>query len=372
MNPDVIIVGAGVIGTACAYFLSLKKLKVLVLEQRYPASGASGAAASMVNIGGTTGTPEPLRPLNLESHRLIQELESDFDQPIEIMRGGSLILALNEEESAKLRSAYQETRRMGVSCEIVDAVQVRNMEPLVTQRIESALYTPGNYHINPFRLCRGYLQSAMRRGTKILCGVTVKSVEINGGTVKRIVTDRGDYFAERVVIASGINTPEIVASACGISIPVVPARGQVIITEAYRPMITRSISLLSHLYIKQTANGNFYLGSYTEYAGRENRVVLETLSSYAQTLVRVVPVLARIRALRFFAGFRPMSEDGLPIIGPLPECPHLIVASGHGRTGIRYSASTGKAVSELILEGKTKIPVDAFAVDRFLKSDSFD
>jgi glycine/D-amino acid oxidase-like deaminating enzyme len=74
-----------------------------------------------------------------------------------------------------------------------------------------------------------------------------------------------------------------------------------------------------------------------------------------------------LRALRFFAGFRPISEDNLPIIGPMPDCPELIIASGHGRTGVRYSAATGKAVSELIVDGTTQLPIDAFAVDRFVK-----
>ena len=237
----------------------------------------------------------------------------------------------------------------------------------MTPEVRGALYTPASYHINPFRLCQGFLHGAIRRGAAVQCGVTVHAVELNGASVKRIITDCGDYFAGRVVIAAGIDTPEIVASAGGISIPIVPARGQVIITEACRPMINRSVSLLSHLYIKQTASGNFYLGSYPEYAGLENRVTLETPAAYAGILVNVMPVLARIRLLRFFAGFRPMSEDGFPIIGSLPGCPGLIVASGHGRTGIRYSASTGKAVSELIQEGKTEWPLDAFAVDRFLK-----
>jgi glycine/D-amino acid oxidase-like deaminating enzyme len=78
-----------------------------------------------------------------------------------------------------------------------------------------------------------------------------------------------------------------------------------------------------------------------------------------------VPLLSRLRALRFFAGFRPICEDNLPVIGPVPGCPGLIVASGHGRAGVRFSASTGKAVSELIMDGKTEHPINAFSPGRF-------
>ena len=78
--------------------------------------------------------------------------------------------------------------------------------------------------------------------------------------------------------------------------------------------------------------------------------------------------LARVRALRFFAGFRPICEDNLPVIGPVPACSKLIVASGHGRTGVRFSAGTGKAVSEMIVDGQTEHPMEAFSPARFVKN----
>ena len=81
-----------------------------------------------------------------------------------------------------------------------------------------------------------------------------------------------------------------------------------------------------------------------------------------------MPLLGRLRALRFFAGFRPICEDNLPVIGPMPDCSRLIVAAGHGRAGVRFSAGTGKVVSELIADGETEHSIEAFAVDRFAGS----
>jgi len=101
---------------------------------------------------------------------------------------------------------------------------------------------------------------------------------------------------------------------------------------------------LNHLYIRQTASGNFYLGSHTEFVGFENRITLEKI------------------------GFRPICEDNLPVIGPVPGFPHLIVASGHGRAGVRFSASTGKAVSEMIVDGQTEHAMEAFSPGRFTKN----
>jgi glycine/D-amino acid oxidase-like deaminating enzyme len=154
-------------------------------------------------------------------------------------------------------------------------------------------------------------------------------------------------------------------SPLGLKIPIVPARGQVILTEACQRLTEHVILFLNHLYIRQTASGNFYLGSHTEFVGFENRITLEKITAFTQAFTRAVPLLARLRALRFFAGFRPVCEDNLPVIGPVPGCSGLIVASGHGRTGVRFSASTGKAVSELVMDGKTEHPIGAFSPGRF-------
>jgi glycine/D-amino acid oxidase-like deaminating enzyme len=166
------------------------------------------------------------------------------------------------------------------------------------------------------------------------------------------------------VVAGGAYSPDILSSL-NLQIPIVPARGQVILTEACERMTDHVIMFLNHLYVRQTASGNFYLGSHTEFVGFENRITLEKITTFTKAFVQAVPILGRLRALRFFAGFRPICEDNLPVIGPVPECPRLIVASGHGRAGMRLSAGTGKAVSELILDGSTEHPIEAFAVDRF-------
>ena len=367
MKEDVIIIGGGVIGTACAYFLSLRGTRVRLLESRYLCAGASGATASVIGIGGTSGTPRPLRPFNLESHRLIQDIEPDFDRPLEKIHGGSLFVALNEKETTEIRPFYDEVCRMGVDCTFMDGDEARRMEPLLGPQVHAAFYNPSNFHVNPFRLCSNYLAAALRRGARVEYGVRVQDVKVKNGRIDRVVTDQGDYQADWVVVAAGAHTPEIF-SAIGMALPLVPARGQVILTEACPQMTARSISFLNHVYMKQTASGNFYLGSHTEFVGFENRITLEKITAYTDGPTQAVPILAKLGIIRFFAGFRPISSDNLPIIGPSPHCPKLIIASGHGRTGMRYSASTGKAVSEIIADGKTELSIDAFRVARFAAS----
>ena len=364
MKPEAIIIGSGIIGTACAYFLACRGVKVLVLERSHLCSGASGSTAAIISISGSSSTPEPLRPLNIESYNLVLDLEEDFDPPLETIRGGALYAAMSEQEAVEIAPFFDDIRKMGIDCSLMDGGEARRFEPLLADHVTSAIFNPASYHVNPFRLGEAYLNGALRRGGQVAYGVNVLDVEVENGRIAGIKTDRGDYQADWVVVAGGAHTPEILCSA-GIEIPIVPARGQVILTEACPRMTDRVLMFAGHLYTRQTANGNFYLGSHTEFVGFDNRITFEKITEFARTFVRSVPLLARLSVLRFFAGFRPICEDDLPVIGPIPGCPRLIVASGHGRTGVRFSASTGKAVSELVLDGHTEHPLEAFAADRF-------
>jgi glycine/D-amino acid oxidase-like deaminating enzyme len=131
-------------------------------------------------------------------------------------------------------------------------------------------------------------------------------------------------------------------------------------------MTCRTLKFLRHLYTKQTASGNFYLGSHVESAGFEDLITMERIAAYASVFLKAVPFLAGLNVLRFFTGFRPMCADDLPVIGPVPGCAGLLIVSGHGPAGVRYSAATGKAVSDIIAEGGSRAPIEALSVDRFL------
>jgi glycine/D-amino acid oxidase-like deaminating enzyme len=364
MHSDVIIIGGGVIGTACAYFLSKRGVKVLLLERSHLGAGASGTTASIVSIGGSSSTPEPLQPLNVESYQLILDAERDFERPLEIIRGGLLYAAMNEQEALELHAFDKEIQKMGIDCKLMDGPEARRQEPLLCSEVTAALFNPASYHLNPFRLVAGYLGAALGKGSRVEYGVEVYGIEVSNDRIDRIVTNKGDYHADWAVVAGGAYSSQILSSM-SVQIPIVPARGQVILTEACQRLTDHVIMFLNHLYIRQTVSGNFYLGSHTEFVGFENRITLEKITAFTKAFVQAVPLLGRLRALRFFAGFRPICEDNLPVIGPVPECSRLIVAAGHGRTGVRFSAATGKAVSELILDGETERSIEAFAVDRF-------
>jgi len=367
MNPDVIVIGSGVIGTACSYFLSRKGVKVLLLERAHMCAGASGASAALISVGGSGIPSDPLQQMTLEGHRLIQDLEEDFDRPLEKVHGGSLFSAVSAEQARELNIYYEQLRNIIPSCSLLDGPQVQAIEPMLSSRITAVVFNPVNYHVNPFRMCEGYLSASLRSGSRVEYGVNVREIIVHGDKVERVLTDCGEYRADWVVVAAGAQTPKVLLSI-GIALPILPARGQVIITEACSPMTRFVLFFPDHLYVKQTVNGNFYIGSHTEFVGFDPAITLEKMTAYPRILSSYTPILTKLRGIRFFTGFRPISADELPVVGPVPGCSRLIIAAGHGRSGMCLSASTGKTVSEIIVDGETEFSIDAFAVERFLKS----
>lgn len=363
-KSQVIVIGAGVIGTACAYFLTRLGIDVLVLERHHLAAGASGASAALITVGGAHPTSDPLDILRFESHQLIREIQEDFHRPIEMVHEGSVYAVTDKQEYAELKHYFDQSSETENGFRFVDGEKALQFEPLLAPHVMGVYFNPLDYHVNPFRLCEGYLNAALHRGGEVAFGVDVSEIITVGDRVERVVTNRGDYDADWVVVAAGAYTPQILAKT-GIKVPITPARGQVIITEPCEALTGRVLFLPDHLYIKQTANGNFYLGSHTEFVGFDSGITLEKITAYSYEFSRIVPLFSKLNALRFFTGFRPLSADERPIIGPLPNCPRLIIASGHGRNGMCYSASTGKAVSELISTGNTTIPLEAFGIERF-------
>ena len=362
MKPDVVIIGGGVIGAATAYFVARRGGTVLILERRHLAAGASGVTAAMIGTG--SGAASPLFPLARESIRLIPQVQEETGIDLEIIRGGAVTVTFDEDQTQAFHERVVEDRKLGIESEVLDGRAARQLEPLLSARITAALHHRGDYHLNPFRLCQAYLRGAQQHGAQIRCGITVHDVAVADDRIERVVTDDGDFHAAWVVIACGAWSAKVLRRA-QVKVQVVPARGQAIVTEACPPMTPRIINCAQHLYVRQVARGNFYLGSQTEYVEFDNRITLSKISAYTRAVVMAVPVIAHLRAERFFAGFRPMTPDNLPLLGPMPNCPKLVIATGHGRSGMLHSASTGKAVSELIIDGHTEHPIDAFRVDRF-------
>jgi sarcosine oxidase subunit beta len=195
-----------------------------------------------------------------------------------------------------------------------------------------------------------------------------------------VETTAGRIETEIIVNAAGAHAPEIGALA-GLDIPIRPRRGQLIVTEASPPMIDHCMISARYIAakfnpdiagtndegfsIEQTQTGQFLLGSTREFVGFNRQTTPDHLYRIAAKAVGIIPALTQVHAIRAFAGLRPYTPDGLPVLGPVAAVPGFFMAAGHEGDGIALSPITGDLIAQLITTGKTDISLDNFRLDRF-------
>ncbi len=287
----------------------------------------------------------------------------ELDRPVELVRQGRVSLAANEAEWAEAQEFVAARQADGVDTHLLSADELRQLEPAVASGFIGAAYTPGDGHVNPFLLTHAYAAGAKRRGAEIRLGAEAIRIEIADDAVAGVLTQSGLIRASRVVVAGGAWSDSLLAPL-GITIPVRPGRGQMLVTESL-PSLTARALRTPQIAIRQDVHGHVFIGSAVEDIGFNRDVTLPMLSRFCRLASAVVPALAEARIIRTWAGLRPMTPDSLPIIDTVPGVDGLLLATGHSRTGLTYAAVSAWLLAQLIADGRTELPLDPFRLDRF-------
>lgn len=344
---DAIVVGGGAIGCATAYELKRAGLDVLLLERSTLASEASGAnGAQLVQSDLPLGQP---LELVVESHRLLDRAADELDYGFDLTRPGRLVVALNEADWQQAAELVRRRREAGYPIELVDDAGAHELEPFLGNEVVGGAYCPNDGRVNPFLLTHAYAASARRLGARIRLGVEVLNLNRDRDRVTGVETRDGRYSADVVILANGAWAKQVAASA-GLVVPVYPGHGEMIVTEPAEfrlSVVLRS----SSIGVNQTSVGSLLIGSTVEFKGFEKDVDIAPLCSFAVLASRMLPVLAGCRALRFWAGLRPMTPDGLPIVDRYPGIEGVILAVGHGTRGMSWVPITARLVTHVALNG---------------------
>lgn len=377
-KADVVVIGGGIIGTAIAYFLSCQKINVILLEKNGIASGSSGACDGAVVM--QTKKPGIHLKLALESQALLNQMQDQLPVPIEYEKSGGLIVMETEDESIAMKHFVETQHKAGLDVKLLDRKQLRALAPHLSEHIIGATYSPRDGKINPIALTLGFAKGAKKMGSEILTGTTVLDIELEGKQISAVVTSAGKIETRTVVNATGVYASEI-GRMLGIEIPIKPRRGQLLVTEARPKLLKPWLGSANYITAKfnpqlaregaggvsidQTQNGNLLVGSTREFAGYDRRTTLAGLKQIASRAVRILPAIKHTNIIRAFAGLRPYTPDGLPILGNVEKIKGFIMAAGHEGDGIALSAITGKLICDLVSAGKTNAALDSLNLKRF-------
>jgi len=377
-QADVVIIGAGVIGASIAYYLAKEGIQAVVLDKKGTAAGSSSACEGLLLL--QSKKPGIHLDMALDSIRRFPTLEQELNDPIEYENKGGLVVIESEAELEAMQLFVEKQKKHNVDISLLSTEQAREMEPALSEKIIGATFSPLDSQVNPILLTLGFLHGAQKAGTGLFTDTPVRAIELDAGRIAAVTTDRGRIATSIVINAAGTFAAEI-GAMLNVNIPIKPRRGQILVTEATKPILKRCI--LSAMYIaakfnpqiaaaggvgfavEQTANGNVLIGSTREFVGFDNSTTYEGIQSIAGTILRVIPGLENLHIIRAFAGLRPYTPDGLPILGRVEAIEGFIMAAGHEGDGITLAPVTGEMIAKLVAGQATPFPFDDFRLERF-------
>jgi glycine/D-amino acid oxidase-like deaminating enzyme len=360
-RADVVVVGAGIAGSAAAYFLARSGVQVVLIDRAGSAAEASGGNAGM--IGESGGDPATTMHLQQLSTRLYADLARETGADFELTMAGRLLIALNDEEVRKFEALARRSIGAGIEGQMLYGDEVQQIEPALSSRVLAAAWFPGDGKLHPVKATEAFTQAARTSGAVVIDGLPVTRLAASDGRVTGVVTDQGEISAREVILAAGAWTPQLAATA-GVHVPVFPGKGHMLATEAVPP-ITDRVLRAERLGTRQLANGEMLIGSEVEFAGYSKAVNEQTIAEYLEFMRALVPALAGVRVARSWGCLRPMSIDQLPIVGPAPGVGGLHLVTGHGRSGMGLGPASAKALVDTLLTGSAEIDLAPYDPRRF-------
>jgi sarcosine oxidase, subunit beta len=367
INPDVIIIGGGISGTATAWELANRGCRTTLLEASSLASMASGWTLAGVRQSGRHVAELPLAEAAVKRWPgLAEELGVDT---IEYRQEGNLRLALAEDDIPTIRTVVDEGRRAGIEIHFLDSnAAVRDIAPALASDIPAASWCPSDGHANPSKSVLAFAAAARRAGADIRTETPVRSLHVSGNQVTGVEIDGEVLESGAVVVAAGIYTPRLMAPL-GIDIPLsitlVPAI-QTVPTD--RPMLRQVLGQAQGgMAMRQQVSGHFRItGAAAPWSGethtRENvQPTMRQISSLAAAADRVAPGLCDARANTVWGGLIDLTPDALPVIEKVPEYDNLVIATGFSGHGFGLGPVTGEILADLAVEGSTCHPITPFA-----------
>ncbi len=368
---DVVVVGGGLVGCAVARELSRRGCRVHLVERGELGTEASRAAAGMVAPQAECDDAGPVLRLGLASRAAypawVAAIEGESGLDVEFRTDGILAVALTDADARILRRRARWQRAAGLRVDDLSPTAARRLAPVAARTIRSAVHFPDDHRVNNERLMVAAGIAARRAGVTVHERVPVHAVVARGGRVAGVRTADGVITAPVVVNAVGAWAGAIALPGDVAPPPVVPVRGQMLVLRGAPGML--ALPLYGRdVYLVPRLDGRVLAGSTREHVGFEKRVTLAAAADILGAAHALAPGLGGLTFEHGYAGLRPGTPDDLPLLGPSTALPGLVYAAGLFRHGILLAPVVAQAVADLIVDGRTALPLGGMRPERFRRS----
>ena len=365
---DVAIVGAGIVGAACADELARRGMRAVVIDREIVGSGATAAGMGHIVV---MDDSDAQFALTRYSQQLWQGLISELPDDVEYEQCGTIWVAADEEEMIEVRRKRDYYGNRGVPTQALDAQALQTLEPNLRPGIAGGLLVPEDGVLYPPCAARFLMKRAQERGVNLRLGVTVE--QIGQGRVR--LADGSEIAAEIVVNAAGACAPHL---SPGLEIK--KRKGHLVITDRYPGFLRHQLVELGYLKsahsvsgdsvafnVQPRRTGQILIGSSRQYGVEREEVDNSVLVRMLQRAQEYMPGLARISAVRTWTGFRAATPDKLPLIGPRTGDKSVFLATGHEGLGITTSLGTARLLADQITGTRSEIPIEPYLPSRTVK-----
>jgi len=365
LSIDVLIVGAGIIGAACADALAAEGLSVMVVEREATGSGAT--AAGMGHLVVMDDNPAELA-LTSYSLALWRQLAGADPVAHECSGCGTIWIAADDEEMAAARDKHVTMQAHGIACEMLDAAALYAHEPQLRPGLSGGLRVGGDAIVYPPKSAALLLARAQSRGAQVRTG-QVQAITGHGV----LLADGSELHADRVLVANGSASVQLLPE-----LPIRPKKGHIVITDRYPGLIRHQLVELGYIKSAHAASGDsvafnlqprptgqLLIGSSRQFDVTDKTVEPAILARMLAHAASFVPALADLNALRCWTGLRAASSDGLPLLGPHPSRPNVWLATGHEGLGITTSLASAQLLAAQIAGRQAQIPIAPYLPARF-------
>jgi len=381
-TTDIVVIGGGIIGASCAYFLSGKGLDIHLVERHFPASGTSRACDGLVLLWDKSpGAELALAKISLN---LWSELNETLDEDFGFERAGSILLAESESHLKAGQEKAEMIRRIGHHADLLDTRALRSLEPELAPDLAGGVLFPDDLQVDPRKATLALLAVGQRKGLTLHTGTSVldiKHAQHGDKSVFSIITPRGELSTPTIICAAGVWSKNI-AQMVGLDLPTRPRKGHILVTAKTPGFIKHPLleggyvstvqsaadDLQVALVAEMTKDGTMLLGSSRQFVGDDGTVSIQVIQAIANRASRFFPRMENVQIIRTYAGLRPWSPDHLPIIGPVQRVPGFYLATGHEGAGIGLAPVTGQLISEWVIDALQMESAASFQPDRFIET----
>ncbi len=368
-RAEVVIIGGGVMGASTAYHLAKRGVKEVVLLERaaFFGQGSTGRCAGGIRHQFSTDINIEL---SIKSLAMLENFERETGQAIDIKLSGYLFLLSTPEEMNQFRQNVERQHAHGIMSEIWTPEQIAQRVPLVRlDGIIGGTYYGRDGTADPSGVVNGYIAAARKLGVKALNDVEVNGIEVSGGKISAVHTNRGSIKTAAVVNAAGPWAAQLAALA-GVDLPVHPERQQILVTQPM-PEIPNDfpfvIDFHQRLYFHREGagllTGMSIVGQSPTY---DQTVDPEWTMQHMDKAMERLPVLEMAGKLSEWAGLYEVTPDAHPIIGPIPSVPGFYAVTGFSGHGFMHGPIAGLLVSEQIVDGKAHtVDITSLRAERF-------